>query len=91
MSESGIQLNLTKEQLKIVLESLLFHSSVDINSRWCKDECDLSYDLAKNIRQKHPKILTENVYIFKEDSLHDDISKKIVDLFPETLENIPYI
>lgn len=88
MKGSKIKLNLTESEFKIVLESLLFHSSVDVNSRWCKDECDAGLELAENLRKSYPKILTENLYVFKDTTFHDISTEKIVDLFPETIENI---
>lgn len=89
MNHNKYQLNLTEQQLKVVLESLLFHSSVDVNSRWCKDECETGIDLAQNLRKTYPSILTENLYVFKDTIYHDSTTEKIVDLFPETLENNP--
>lgn len=89
MKGSTFQLKLTEPQLKIILESLLFHSSVDANSRWGKDECESSVKLASDLRKTYPKVLTENLYIFKDTIFHDTLTEKIVDLFPETLENNP--
>lgn len=89
MKGDTFQLKLTEAELKIILESLLFHSSVDVNSRWSKDECDASIELASNLRKAYPKVLTENLYIFKDTIFHDILTEKIVDLFPETLENNP--
>lgn len=91
MKTREYKLNLTHSQLKLILESLLFHTSVDVNSRWCKNECDEGMKLAENLRNLYPKILTDNLFVFNETIYHDETTEKIVDLFPEVLENKPNI
>lgn len=89
MKTKECKLNLTASQFKLILESLLFHSSVDINSRWSKTECEDAFDLIDSLRNQHPKILTDNLFVFNEEIYHDKITEKIVDLFPEIIENKP--
>jgi len=45
-------------------------------------------DIGLSLRKKNPNVLTKNVYILKNEEYHDVFSKKIVDFFPEILENI---
>ena len=91
METKECKLNLSLSQYKLILESLLFHSSVDVNSRLSKNECEDAFDLIESLRNKYPKFLTENTYVFKDSLYHDQITKKIVDLFPEIVENNPNI
>lgn len=86
-----IDVKLNKKDLRIILEALLFGCSLDVNSKWDLNDCINAYELASLLRRKHPKILTDNVYVLKKLKFYDEITNKIVDLFPETQENISFI
>lgn len=86
-----IDIKLNKKDLRIILEALLSSCSLDVNSRWNLNDCANAYELASFLRRKHPKLLTNNVYVFKKIKFYDEITNKIVDLFPETQENISFI
>ena len=80
--------NLTKEQYKLILESVLFSGSTSVNARWYIDNVSDLVDIGVFLRKKHPNILTENIFLLKDKEYHDKFSEKIIDFFPEIVENI---
>jgi hypothetical protein len=79
------KLSLDAEELKTILECLLFSSSVDVCASWYKEDTEKMFELIQKIRNTFPNILAENVYIsnFKEEQFCDEISNEIVKIFPE--------
>lgn len=81
------EVSFTKEEIKTILECLLFSSSVDVCASWYKEDTDKMLSLAEKIRLNNPKVLLENIYIsrFSEDDemFSDKYSEKIITLFPE--------
>jgi hypothetical protein len=74
--------NLTEQQLRLITETLLFASSVDINANWYYEDYNDMFNLALDIRKKYPTILLENAYIIKEE-YEDEFSEKLTNYFPE--------
>jgi hypothetical protein len=77
--------SLSEDELKNILESLLFSSSVDVCASWYKENSLTSIELAKKIRLMFPEIVLENVYIYDDEKivLNDEFSKEILEYFPE--------
>jgi hypothetical protein len=77
--------SLSEDELKNILESLLFSSSVDVCASWYKENSLISIELAKKIRLMFPEIVLENVYIYDDEKiiLNDEFSKDILEYFPE--------
>lgn len=82
---------LTEEEIKIILECILFSSSVDISASWYKEDTDKMLQLAEKLRMRYNSIPVENVFISQLDesneSFMDEQTEKIVELFPE-IQNI---
>jgi hypothetical protein len=79
--------NLTNEQLKLILESLLYTSSVDVTGNYDYSYGEKFFNIAKHIRNKNPDIITENIEVFKNENIpfSDQITHNIVKTFPETV------
>jgi hypothetical protein len=77
--------SLSPEELKIILESLLFSSSASVCSDWYKENTNISFDIAKKIRQMFPEIIVDNVYIHenKNKPVLDEYSDELIKYFPE--------
>jgi hypothetical protein len=77
--------SLTKEELSTILETLLFSSSVDICANWYKENAIQMLNIAKKIRNNHPDILLENVYVYENQEVeyNDKHTNDITTLFPE--------
>lgn len=80
--------NLTQNQIKMILEALLYAGSIDINSAWYKDDIEGMVDLAIVIRKISSNIPIERIYAFNEEYF-DTTTKKIVEYFPEIIDNKP--
>lgn len=80
--------SLSPEELKIILESLLFSSSTAVCSDWYKENTKISFDIAKKIRQMFPEIIVDNVYIHKNKPLLDEYSEELIKYFPEIEKKI---
>jgi hypothetical protein len=74
--------NLTEEQLRLITETLLFASSVDVNANWYYENYQNMFDMALSIRKKYPNILLKNTFIIKE-QYEDEFSERLVNYFPE--------
>jgi hypothetical protein len=79
--------NLTKEELKLILESLLYTSSVDVTGNYDESFCKNFYDIALNIRLKNPDVILENLEVFNPDNIKfsDAITHDIIKTFPEVV------
>lgn len=86
-NNSTFSLSLTKDEIKLILESLLFSSSVDVGASWYQEDTKNMVNLAEKIRCKFDDVPLENVYIthFLEDSelFMDKHSNTIIKNFPE--------
>lgn len=80
--------NLTEEQYRLIMESVLFSASTSINARWYMDNEEELMKIGLNLRKNNPNVLTENIFFIKEEKYHDSFTKKIVDYFPEILETV---
>ncbi len=78
-------LKISEEELKLILESLLFSSSVDVCADWYKEDVDKIIALSKKLRLEFPNVPTENVYVSHvEDFIYsEENTKHILDFFPE--------
>jgi hypothetical protein len=79
--------NLSKKQFQLIIESLLFSTSCDINAKWYEDELNEMSGLVIGLRSNNPEVLTENIFVLKETE-YEKYTQKLLDFFPEVLENI---
>jgi hypothetical protein len=79
--------NLSKNELKLILEALLYTSSVDVTGSYDQSHCKEFYNIAYKIRTKNPEVITENLEVFKHERIEfsDSITHEIVKMFPETI------
>lgn len=80
--------NITHNQIKLIIETLLYAGSVDINSAWYKNDIEEIVELAMSLRKIASNIPLKNIYVFEEEYI-DTTTKKILDYFPELLDNKP--
>ena len=81
--------NLSEDQLRLVIESLLFSASTSVNARWYSEEDESLMSMALELRKKYPEVLMKNVFVLEEKEYHDEFSGKVVEYFPEIVENTP--
>lgn len=84
---STSSLSLTKDEIKIILECLLFSSSIDVCASWYQEDTKNMLNLAEKIRHKYNDIVLENIYMthFSDDDelFMDKHSQTIIKNFPE--------
>jgi hypothetical protein len=91
MNNESYNLNsLSKKEIAVILESLLFASSTDVCAEWYKENVLLAFEVAQKIRKSFPKVILENVYLYenKNSELHDEHSKEIKQYFPEIVREL---
>jgi hypothetical protein len=89
MDNKGYDLhNLTENQVKLILEALLFSCSVDVNSCWYKEEIEEMAELSISLRGLCSDIPLNNIYLCDE-KYFDTTTEKIVEYFPELMDNKP--
>jgi hypothetical protein len=86
--------NLNLEELKIILESLIFSANADICAEWYKEDQEKILNLAKKIKNLHPNIKLQNVYIDKniiqanDQQFLEPTTYEISNMFPEILKEV---
>jgi hypothetical protein len=91
MNNESYSLNsLSKKEIAIILESLLFSSSTDVCADWYKENVLLALEVAQKIRRSFPEIVLENIYLYenKEYGFHDEHSNEIKKYFPEITKDL---
>jgi hypothetical protein len=91
MNNQSYSLNsLSKKEIAIILESLLFSSSTDVCADWYKENVLLAFEVAQKIRKCFPEIVLENVYLYesKDTEFHDEHSNEIKKYFPEITKDL---
>lgn len=93
----NITISLERDEVKTLIEALLYSSSPSINANWYFDDINKICKLACKIREQNPSILSENItfnaewqYAFEENEykkIDQIFCKKIVDIYPEIIEN----
>jgi hypothetical protein len=91
MNNESFSINsLSKKEVEVILESLLFASSTDVCAEWYKENVLLAFEVAQKIRKCFPKIILENVYLYKNKNseFHDEHSEGIKQYFPEIVRDL---
>ncbi len=85
--EPKINLSLTEKEFSLILESLLFASSVDANSDWDYDDTMQLKDLAIKFRVENPSIPINRINVLKQTSekieYNDLHTETLINYFPE--------
>lgn len=72
--------NLSENEYRILLESLLYSSLYPITSNWYKEEYDTIANLAIKLRSSYPNILCKNVEMDSSCNVGED---EFLQYFPE--------
>jgi hypothetical protein len=83
--------SLSKDEVRAILEALLFASSVDVCADFYKESSLQCLEIAKKIRSFFPEVILENLYIHMPENkkeLNDEHSEEIVKFFPEISKSI---
>lgn len=75
----------SENDLKLIVESLLYSASVDICANWYKEDVYNMVELAKKIRMS-VQVPLENVYLIEDSQVEgyrDEVTETISNFFPE--------
>lgn len=80
--------SLSEEEVKSILEALLYSSSVDVCSCWYDEHVLKMAELSKKIRTMFPDMILENVFVFDDENAAKDVhTDELLKFFPELLKN----
>lgn len=86
-TQSSDSIALNKDEVKTILECLLFSSSVDVCASWYEEDTKKMLNLAERLRYQYRDVPIENVYMthFNDDKdlFMEKYSKRIIKTFPE--------
>jgi hypothetical protein len=87
-NNSSVTLSLTEQQVNLIIETLLFSSSVNIGAEW--DETDLSsmIDTAKELKKISSKIELDKLVFYKEENYEDKWTKDLLKSFKKNLKTL---
>jgi hypothetical protein len=74
-----------QNEIKLILETLLYSASVDVCANWYKEDLYKMIELAQKIRSKNSNIPLEDVYLIESNKIeyHDYITNDICESFPD--------
>lgn len=87
-SNSSITLSLTEQQVNLIIESLLFSSSVNIGAEWDENDLVSMIDTAKALKQTNPKIELNKLVFYKEENYEDKWTKDLLKSFKKNLKTL---
>lgn len=83
----GRDVNLSSREIQLILESLLYCASIDLNhTLYHEDLIDVS-GLAIKLRLAHLDIPIVNVFLSGEDIASSGYTQELLKYFPELIEN----
>jgi hypothetical protein len=87
--EKEYTVKLSKKDIQVILEGLLFASSEDVCLHSYKEDVDYISNLAITLRQQFQNVPVTNAYTISNDNLWStsNLSKKYTEYFPELLLN----
>jgi len=87
-NNSSVNLSLTEQQVNLIIESLLFSSSVNIGAEW--DEADLTsmIDTAKELKKVSSNIELDKLVFYKEENYEDKWTKDLLKFFKKNLKTL---
>jgi hypothetical protein len=78
-------LSLSKREKQLILESLLYCASLDLDHTQYKDDLEEMKHLAVRIRLANQNIPLDNVRVSKKDVYMSPLTQDILDYFPEII------
>jgi hypothetical protein len=83
----GRDVNFSTREIQLILESLLYCASTDLNhTLYHEDLVDVS-KLAIKLRLLHQDIPIDNVFIIKDNITSSGYTQELLKYFPELIEN----
>lgn len=86
MRSSTVTLSLKQEEANIILEALLFASSVNIGADWSEKDINKMVDLSKKIRKNlNNSTELKNIVFYSEENYGDEWTQSVFNFFKDDL------
>jgi len=87
-NNSSVNLSLTEQQVNLIIESLLFSSSVNIGAEWNEADLTSMIDTAKALKKVSSNIELNILVFYKEDNYEDKWTKDLLKFFKKNLKTL---
>jgi hypothetical protein len=85
MSQKTI--NVTEEELQLILEALLFTSCVDANHEGYAEDMKKMIGLAFSLRHQNQSVYLKNIFVFEDTKKQwEESTSEVIKFFPEILK-----
>lgn len=90
MKSSTITLDLKQEEANILLEALLFASSVNIGADWTEKDINKMVTLSKKIKKNlNGSTKLKNLVFYREENYGDEWTQSVFNFFKNDLNVVP--
>ena len=87
-NDSNGTISLSKKELSLIIETLLFSSSVNIGAEWREEDYDTMVDLALKLENDVHNTDLKNITFFVEENYSDNWTVKILNKFKGKIKEI---
>jgi hypothetical protein len=87
-TNSKISLELKVEEANMLIEALLFSSSVNVGADWNESNITKMFNLSKKIKDKVKEPNLKHIVFFKEDNYEDKWTEKLFEHYQNNLNVI---
>jgi hypothetical protein len=83
-----ISLDLKEDEVNMLIEALLFSSSVNVGANWNESTLTKMFNLSKKIKKSIEAPKLEHIVFYKEDNYEDKLTPNIVEQYGDSLKMI---
>jgi len=84
----SVTLSLTEQQVNLIIESLLFSSSVNIGAEWGETDFTSMIDTAKTLKKATSNVELDKLVFYKEENYEDKWTKDLLKTFKKNLKTL---
>jgi hypothetical protein len=89
-NSSTITLELKQEEANMVIEALLFASSVNVGANWNEKDINKMVSLSKKVKTElNGSTKLNNIVFYQEDNYEDDWTQSVFNFFKDNLNVVP--
>lgn len=89
-NSSTITLELKREEANMVIEALLFASSVNVGADWKEKDINKMVSLSKKVKTElNGSTKLDNIVFYQEENYEDDWTQSVFNFFKDDLNVIP--
>ena len=90
MKNSTVTLELKHDEANMLLEALLFASSVNVGADWKEKDIDKMVSLSKKLKKElNGNTNLKNIVFYQEENYEDDWTQSVFNFFKDSLNIVP--